>query len=97
MKIQLDTTNKTITLSDPVNLGELITLLSKKMFPNGEWKEFEVVFEATPVVINTPPIYIPWNPYQPIGWWEQPYVTCESNGTDMSFVPGIYNIEYTDQ
>jgi len=43
MKLQLDTTNKIITLECNVNLGELTDLL-EKMLPNGVWKEFTLEF-----------------------------------------------------
>lgn len=66
MKIQLDTTAKTIKVEDEVNLGELMETIQKILPDN--WKEFKVM----PSVITnwSNPIYIdrwhpsPWYHYQ---------------------------------
>lgn len=71
MKIQLDFTHKTITIPDDVNLGELITNLSK-IFPEERWRSWTLLSNS-PVFPWTNPIYIPsqspsalpgqiWNP-----------------------------------
>lgn len=43
MKLLIDTTNKTIEIKEnTVNLGEISDELNK-LFPNGKWKEFDLV------------------------------------------------------
>lgn len=39
MKIQLDTTNKTIKLEGEIKLSEMVSTL-EKLLPKGLWKEF---------------------------------------------------------
>jgi hypothetical protein len=50
MKIQIDTTEKTIKVELPVNMGELETEL-EKLLPN--WKEYTLIKE---------PEYVPYMP-----------------------------------
>ena len=42
MKIQLDTTLKTIKLESDVKISDLIKIL-KKLLPDGEWKTFTLL------------------------------------------------------
>jgi hypothetical protein len=77
MKLQLDTTTKTIRLDEQVNLDELFRIL-KKLLPNDEWKGFKLevntqIVWSNPIIINP---YIPINPYP---WYNPIYVT--TNGT----------------
>lgn len=69
MKIQLDTTAKTIKVEESVNLKELTDAL-EKLLPNGEWKEFKL--ETNTVIQNfSSPIVIrdaSW-PY----WYNAPW------------------------
>lgn len=55
MKIQLDTTNKTIKVEESVKLQELTDAL-EKLLPNGEWKEFKLEtpddYRRCPIVYN---------------------------------------------
>ena len=83
MKLQIDTTAKTIKIEESVNLGELIEKL-KKILPNKQWKEYTI--ETThihnwtaPIVIENTipfPFTYPNKPY-----WEQPYTICSTNYT----------------
>jgi hypothetical protein len=58
MKLVLDTTNKTIKIEEPVNLGELIDTLNK-LLPSTEWREFKL--ETNTQIIQ--PYINPWIPY----------------------------------
>jgi hypothetical protein len=91
MKIQLNTTRKTIKIEESINLNELYETL-ESLLPEGKWKEFELLIENIfnwKEPINIP--YIPPFPNQPdtiLPWWEAPYkITCDLN-------PGLYNINY---
>jgi len=94
MKLQIDTTNKTIKIEEPVNLKELTDLL-EKLLPKGEWKEFKlepqiIVNWNNPIIIEKE-LQCP-SPYQ------QPWITCDVAGTGKNEInytlnPGVYNIE----
>lgn len=108
MKIQLDTTNKTIKVEESVNLQELTDAL-EKLLPNGEWKQFKL--ETNTIITNWgAPIVIrerSW-PY----WWNSPWYSTgntfiSTNGSDLQHQQyytsnngdnpglnqGVYNIE----
>lgn len=63
MKIQIDTTAKTIKIGQNVKFSELIPALDA-LFPNDGWKEYELQTEHITQNIN-PVIVRPWwsNPY----------------------------------
>ena len=64
MKIQIDTTNKTIKLETSENLGEFFTAI-EQMLPNGLWKEFKLETNTVITWVN------------PIRWRDiyiQPYI-----------------------
>lgn len=75
MRIQLDTTERTIKLEENVKISELLTIL-KKILPNGEWKEFilenEVIYDwVRPIIVERTREYprYPWycdNKVQPL-------------------------------
>ena len=104
MKLQLDTTNKTIKVEGLVNLNELFEAL-KKLLPQGEWKEFSL--EANTTIVWTNPITIqPWvYPYLPAyPWWGSPIVTYgtsktaiydgnSSDNVQYSLNQGVYNVQ----
>jgi len=62
MKIQIDNTEKTIVISQSVNIGNLIETL-ERMLPEGEWKKYTLIIEDEGLrvekIIITPPV----NPY----------------------------------
>lgn len=96
MKLQLDTTNKTIKIEEQVNLKELFELL-ENILPNGVWKEFKLECNTTIQWTNPITIY-PYRPY--IGpWWETNpplYGTDGTNtliGNQATLVQGTYNLE----
>lgn len=104
MKIQLDTTNKTIKLEENVKLTKLMELV-KKILPNNEWKEFTletnttITYWSNPVIIKEYPTY---------PTWEEPYIwmsvsenkhNCgnETLLADYSLRSGVYNLEVNDK
>jgi hypothetical protein len=108
MKIQLDTTNKTIKVEGNILLGEFIDKI-KIILPKKEWKTFILIPDIT--ISNwINPIIIPWvtpvYPTVPIypTYPYYPWITCEtsktkysggqiSSGITVEYNPGIYNIE----
>lgn len=70
MKLQLDTENKKIKLESTVKLKDLVKTLNS-LFPNKEWKDYDLETNTTivgwtnPIIIN-PPYYQPY--------WERPWV-----------------------
>lgn len=99
MKLQLDTTNKTIKVEENVKISDLLKLL-KKLLP-GEYENFTLETHTTisywsnPVIIREPyyePYKYPW------------YVQTGLDGTDnkmlamnttenLSLKGGIFNVE----
>ena len=78
MKLQINTDNKTITIEEGVNLGDLYEALFK-MFPKFTWKEYTIIPVKT-IEHWTSPVTIPWN--NPLPWYnpiiQPPYtITCE--------------------
>lgn len=109
MKIQLDTTNKTIKVEESVNLKELTEAL-EKLLPNGEWKEFTL--HTNTVIQNfSSPIIIREQRYP--YWWNSPWYSTgnvrlasnnvselsyqqnytSNNGANPGLNRGVYNIE----
>ena len=78
MKIQLDTTKKTIKVEESVSLLELTDAL-EKLLPNGEWKEFKL--ETHTVIQNwSAPIVIRERPYP---YWSQPWYQPTIGGSTI--------------
>ena len=100
MKLQIDTTAKTITLEASVKMDEFISAL-KKLFPDNEWKEFQlltntVISWGSPIIIKE---YPHWEPLRPISPYTAPYqpypwITYQS-GTPANgeLQMGVYNVE----
>lgn len=97
MKLQLDTTNKTIKIEELVNLGELTETL-EKILPNGLWKEFKLDTNVTvtwgsPIVVKE---YLPYkNPYAPFPWitYGTGITSEEFEASNYKLTNGTYNIE----
>ena len=97
MKLQLDTTAKTIKLETAVNLKDLLELL-EKLLPNGEWKKFILEANTTinnwsaPIIIRQSPTYpqYPWITYNTYTVGDVPNITAS---TQYSLNAGIYNVE----
>lgn len=100
MKLQIDTRENTIKVEGSVNLNELYEAL-RKLLPEGEWKSFVLISNATiewvnPITIPTYPIFpaIPY--YRPNPWTESPIITyCGTTNTMPQYKlnEGIYSIE----
>jgi len=90
MKIQLDTSAKTIKVEGDVKFSELIETL-EKILPNGEWKKFTLETSATintwsnPIIIDR---RIAYNPYK-YGW----YNAGNTKSTDHELKSGTFNIQ----
>jgi len=87
MKIQLDTTNKTITIEEDINLNDFMEKINI-LLPGGEWREFtlkmtKITEWRDPIVVpNTAPTTTPtfpnpwetpnpWTPNQPWYTWTE--------------------------
>jgi hypothetical protein len=91
MKIQIDTTNKTIKIEEKVNLNELFEALNR-LFPNNEWKEFSLETNMTinwspnPIIVQ--PFNIPYNkpyiPQYPNYPWYVPTTYCNDDSINKS-------------
>lgn len=86
MRIQIDTTEKTLKLEEKIPLTEFLELLNK-IFPNNSWKEYTL--ETNTIINNwTNPLIVDrWQyPYP----WTQPYYV---GNTDTALLnSGVYNI-----
>lgn len=91
MRIQLDTTNKTIKLEDGVNLKEFFSKV-QQILPNGEWEDFTLETNTTiqqwanPIIIKEYP-----SPYQPV--YRYPWYTTTSGRKDYVLCKGEYKVE----
>lgn len=100
MKLQLDTTNKTVKVEENVKVIDLINLL-KKMLPN-DWEHFTLETH-TEIIGWREPIYIKTTPY--IEPYTYPWycntadmsekVSMGSDGTDKQLMlkGGTFNVE----
>ena len=91
MKIQIDTTAKTIKVEEMVKFGELIEALNK-LFPKEEWKEYTlscntIINWSNPIVIKEYPAWPYTTPYNPYTWPQIYY----GNGNDNL---GVYNVQF---
>ncbi len=101
MKIQLDTTEKTIKLENDVLLGDFFERITT-ILPGDSWKEFKLLTEtkiewASPIIIEkTHPWIYPSIPYEPYPY--RPWITwCGDSVGDTKpayiYNSGVYNIE----
>lgn len=104
MRIQLDTSSKTIKVEGTVNIEDLYETL-KKLLPRGDWKLFALEANTTIEWVN--PIVVPRYPYYPqypYPWWGNPTSGsyCNSgnyetqgytNALTYELKEGVYNIE----
>lgn len=83
MKIQIDTTNKTITVNEEVNLLEFIEYL--KNIPNWELYTIKGIIEWVPYYIPQQPIIVPLGdrqiiPYTPItSPYNEPFIYYQTS------------------
>lgn len=91
MKIQLDTTNKTIKLEDNVSLKEFVSKI-KKLLPNNEWQQFTletnttITYWSNPIIFKTYPL---WE-REPL---TRPWYVIQGTSADYSLKAGTYNVE----
>lgn len=92
MKLQINTTEKTIKVEEKVNLKELLDNV-KKLFPNNEWKEYTL---ETNTVINwtSNPIIIRDYTYPHYPWTTQPYYYDGTISNEMFYVNGSDTTTY---
>ena len=105
MKLQIDTTAKTVKVEEKVNLEALYEAL-QRFFPNGEWKAFSLETNTT-IIGWSNPIYVPYYPTitpLPYPWWTGGITYCDSGNvigttqneptpSNYSICSGVYNIE----
>lgn len=102
MKLQIDTTNKTIKVEGDVVISELIATLSK-MFPKDEWKEFLLKTE-TQIVNWGYPIYVkelttwpnyPWYVNYGAATMDSNHMTISDASANVSYAltGGVFNVE----
>lgn len=93
MKIQLDTTNKTIKIDENILLSKLVETL-ESLLPNKEWKKYTL--ETNTVIQHFSHPYIiekyvqPYVPYRP---W-QPWITYSSLNVNQSRGENQQTAEY---
>ena len=103
MKIQIDSSAKTIKIEGNVKLSDLIKHL-ESLLPKdcklGYWKDYEL--ECTTVINNWnyPIIIKDYTPYNPTPfWYQQPYtVTCGTDNGGITYTSAstntcVYNLE----
>ena len=80
MKLQLDTTNKTIKIEENVQFSKLMSVV-KRLLPHGEWQDFTLLTNTTIEHWSTPIIYREYYPNPTTPWWQSPWI---SNPTFMA-------------
>ena len=94
MKIQLDTSQKTITVEQDINMLELLQAV-KKLLPN-DWKEFTLQTHTTINNWNSPTIiherYPHWHDYD---WQKLPWYTT-TGINDNEFTDSMKNVLKAD-
>jgi hypothetical protein len=91
MKLQLDTTNKTILIDQEVTFGDLLDTL-EEILPNGRWAEYKLIpnqtLHWTTYQMYTPNIQPLTNPVPDYPW----IVTANAQDNSYDVKPGIFNI-----
>lgn len=106
MKLQINTTDKTIKIEESVNVYEFFQMI-QNLFPNNLWKDFKLETNvinnwSNPIIIKEYPIY-PVNPFPYNPPYNPTWVTCQtgvhaengfaSSKTTYNLNPGIFNID----
>jgi len=98
MKIQLDTTEKTIKIEEKVNLGEFIDAL-EKLLPVGLWRTFTIEVQvitnwSNPIIIRDH-VWPDWrHPLYPQYPWITYCATGDNIQQQQQLQSGNYNIEF---
>ena len=98
MKIQIDTSKKVLRLEGDVNLEEFMSKV-KKLFPEGEWREYKL--ETNVEIRWSNPITIDRWAYPAYPWWTSiaPTITYLDNSSGDVWMDsneissGVYCIE----
>ena len=92
MKLQVDTTAKTIKLEESIKLDTLFNTLNE-MLPNNGQREFELLTNVTVEWKNVPILIQPSYPYRYP--WYQPYYrdTGDYTTPEYKLTRGIFDIE----
>lgn len=91
MKLQLDTTNKTILIDQEVTFGDLLDTL-EALLPNGRWADYKLIPNQT-IQWTTYPMYTP--NIQPLTSPTPDYpwiVTSNVSESSYQIKDGVYNI-----
>jgi len=85
MKIEIDTTKKTITIKEPTNLREFYSSLLT-VIPLNKWDEYTLITDDEKKLESSPePIYIPYIPREPLTPYPQtPWYYTTTDGTSKS-------------
>ncbi len=86
MKAKIDTSEKTITLEESINIGELLRVM-KKLFPHGLWKEFTLETNVYASWSYPNWTYIDCSPTVTLP--TQPWITCASTNASS----GTYTVD----
>jgi hypothetical protein len=68
LKIQLDTTKKTIKVDEDVKLSKFMSVI-KRLLPHGEWMDFQLLTNTTIEHWSSPLVYRFYEPYWTYPWW----------------------------
>lgn len=93
MKLQIDTSAKTIKLEESIKLDTLINALNE-MFPNNGWREFTLLTNITIEWKNIPIIIQPSYPYR-YPWYQPYYGTMGEHieTPEYKLTQGVFDIE----
>lgn len=88
MRLQIDTTAKTIKVEQNIKLGELVDKLNA-LFPNNEWYKYTLETNTTIQNWSTPIIVRDYAP-RTEPFWKSPFI-CD--GTPKVMMKSVYNVE----
>lgn len=105
MKLQLDTTSKTIKIEQDVLLSKLIETLDS-ILPNKEWKKYTLETATVIEHWHSPTVIREYVPRPAYPWWGAPITYMSSNredhlmavkasavDTNYSLKSGVFNVE----
>lgn len=76
MRLQIDTTHKTITPLESINIGELLNALAK-LFPEEGFREYKLIMKEPDNTLNIPwinPVQVPYSQPYVAPWQQSPIV-----------------------
>ncbi len=90
MKIQLDFTNKIITIESNINLFDFVKKI-KVILP--DWKDWTLNNNNSVIYWTNPIEYAPYKPFDPISW---PIITYQTNDNNQTHDNNIYCLDVSD-